>query len=60
MNDRQILRSKSVAGVMTSARGRPLAFAVFVNDVPLPAGVTATREGKTLGRLCEIIYESAP
>jgi D-alanyl-D-alanine carboxypeptidase/D-alanyl-D-alanine-endopeptidase (penicillin-binding protein 4) len=60
MNDRQVLRSKSVAGVMSTARGRSLVFALFVNDVPLPAGVTPIREGKALGRLCEILYESVP
>jgi hypothetical protein len=31
---------------------------MFVNDVPLPKGVMATREGKVLGKLCEIIVQS--
>jgi D-alanyl-D-alanine carboxypeptidase/D-alanyl-D-alanine-endopeptidase (penicillin-binding protein 4) len=59
MNGRPMLRSKAVAGTMTTARGTKLAFAIFVNDVPLPRGVTPSREGKTLGRLCEIFYEHA-
>ena len=57
MNNRSLLRSKSMAGVMTTTSGRRLIFAMFVNDVPLPPQVPTSREGKTLGRLCEIIYE---
>jgi D-alanyl-D-alanine carboxypeptidase/D-alanyl-D-alanine-endopeptidase (penicillin-binding protein 4) len=59
MNGRPLLRSKAMAGVMTTAGGRELAFAIFVNDVPLPRGVTPTREGKVLGKLAEIIQQSA-
>jgi D-alanyl-D-alanine carboxypeptidase/D-alanyl-D-alanine-endopeptidase (penicillin-binding protein 4) len=51
------LRSKALAGVMTTARGRALLFALFVNDVPLAEGVQPGREGKALGRLCEILYQ---
>jgi D-alanyl-D-alanine carboxypeptidase/D-alanyl-D-alanine-endopeptidase (penicillin-binding protein 4) len=58
MNDRFLLRSKALAGVMTTRAGRELFFAFYVNDVPLPADVTSTREGKVLGKLCEIIYTS--
>jgi D-alanyl-D-alanine carboxypeptidase/D-alanyl-D-alanine-endopeptidase (penicillin-binding protein 4) len=57
LNGRALLRSKALAGTMTSARGTKLVFAMFVNDVPLAAGVTPSREGKALGRLCEILYE---
>jgi D-alanyl-D-alanine carboxypeptidase/D-alanyl-D-alanine-endopeptidase (penicillin-binding protein 4) len=60
MNDRFLVRSKALAGTMTTAHGRRLIFAMFVNDVPLPKGVTATREGKVLGQLCAIIYEHCP
>ena len=59
MNDRALLRSKAAAGTMTTASGRKLVFALFVNDVPLPKGVTSTREGKVLGTLCEVIYQHA-
>jgi D-alanyl-D-alanine carboxypeptidase/D-alanyl-D-alanine-endopeptidase (penicillin-binding protein 4) len=59
LNARTQLRAKSLAGVMTTASGRSLAFAVFVNDVSLPRGVETTREGRQIGRLCEIIYEHA-
>lgn len=60
MNGRTLLTSKALAGTMTTARGRALILALYVNGVPLPKGVTATREGKVLGHLCEIIYEHAP
>jgi D-alanyl-D-alanine carboxypeptidase/D-alanyl-D-alanine-endopeptidase (penicillin-binding protein 4) len=60
MNGRTLLTSKALAGTMTSASGRSLIVALYVNGVPLPKGVTSTREGKTLGELCEIIYQHAP
>ncbi|MBX9580681.1 MAG: D-alanyl-D-alanine carboxypeptidase/D-alanyl-D-alanine-endopeptidase [Gemmataceae bacterium] len=59
-NDRFLLKSKALAGVMTTRAGAELHFAVFVNNVPLPKGVGATREGKVLGKLCEIIHEYGP
>jgi D-alanyl-D-alanine carboxypeptidase/D-alanyl-D-alanine-endopeptidase (penicillin-binding protein 4) len=60
MNGRSLLRSKALAGVMTTAKGTELVYALFVNDVPLPPGVPTSREGKALGRLCEILYEHGP
>jgi D-alanyl-D-alanine carboxypeptidase/D-alanyl-D-alanine-endopeptidase (penicillin-binding protein 4) len=60
MNERALLRSKAVAGTMTTAHGTTLIFAMFINDVPLPRGVTPSREGKVLGRLCELVYEHGP
>jgi D-alanyl-D-alanine carboxypeptidase/D-alanyl-D-alanine-endopeptidase (penicillin-binding protein 4) len=60
MNDRPLLKSKALAGYLTTASGRELVVALFVNDVPLGRGVTTTREGKVLGKLCEIIYQNVP
>jgi D-alanyl-D-alanine carboxypeptidase/D-alanyl-D-alanine-endopeptidase (penicillin-binding protein 4) len=60
MNDRLVLRSKALAGVLTTAKGRELYVAMFLNDLPLPKGVLPSREGKALGRLCEIIYQQTP
>jgi D-alanyl-D-alanine carboxypeptidase/D-alanyl-D-alanine-endopeptidase (penicillin-binding protein 4) len=57
LNDRPLLRSKALAGVMTTAGGRELVFAIFVNDVPLPRGVNSSREGKVLGKLAETIQQ---
>lgn len=59
LNGRSILRSKALAGTMVTAKGKPLVFAMFINDVPLPRGVQPAREGRTLGKLCEIIYQHA-
>ena len=60
MNDRQLLKSKSLAGTLRTAHGRTLIVALFVNNVPLPRGVNSTREGKVLGKLCEIIVQHGP
>lgn len=60
MNNRTLLRSKALAGTMKTASGTELSFAMFVNDVPLPAGVPTAREGKTLGHICELICEHGP
>lgn len=60
MNDRYLLTSKALAGVMTTKAGTKLAFAIFVNNNPLPPGVSATRESKTLGKLAEIVWEFGP
>ena len=60
MNERTLLTSKALAGVMTTAKGRELMVALYVNGVPLPPGITAKREGKTLGKICELIYQFAP
>jgi D-alanyl-D-alanine carboxypeptidase/D-alanyl-D-alanine-endopeptidase (penicillin-binding protein 4) len=60
LNGRLLLRAKSLAGVMTTAKGRALTLTVFVNDVPLPPGGDPVREGKVIGRLCEIIYQNCP
>ena len=45
---------------MTTASKRTLIFAIFVNDVPLPPGNSGAREGKAIGRLCELLYEDTP
>lgn len=60
VNGRSLLRSKALAGVMTTKGGRELFFALFVNDVPLPPGVGAAREGKVLGTLCELLHDHCP
>lgn len=59
-NGRFLLKSKALAGVMTTKAGTDLQFALFVNNVPLPKGVGSSREGKVLGKLCEILYENGP
>lgn len=56
LNDRILLRAKSLAGLMKTAGGRDLIFAIFVNDVPLPKGIEPAREGKVIGQICEFLY----
>jgi D-alanyl-D-alanine carboxypeptidase/D-alanyl-D-alanine-endopeptidase (penicillin-binding protein 4) len=60
VNDRYLLKSKALAGVMTTKAGAEVHFAFFVNNVPVPREVGATREGKAMGRLCELLYEYGP
>jgi D-alanyl-D-alanine carboxypeptidase/D-alanyl-D-alanine-endopeptidase (penicillin-binding protein 4) len=60
LNNRSMLRSKALAGVLETAKGDSLYFAMFVNNVPLEKGVSTSREGKVLGKLCEVIHANAP
>jgi serine-type D-Ala-D-Ala carboxypeptidase/endopeptidase (penicillin-binding protein 4) len=60
VNQRFLLKSKALAGTMTTKNGTQLFFAMMVNNVPLPKGVPVSREGKVLGKLCEILYEKGP
>ncbi|VTR93632.1 d-ala-d-ala carboxypeptidase : D-alanyl-D-alanine carboxypeptidase, serine-type, PBP4 family OS=Singulisphaera acidiphila (strain ATCC BAA-1392 / DSM 18658 / VKM B-2454 / MOB10) GN=Sinac_6651 PE=4 SV=1: Peptidase_S13 [Gemmata massiliana] len=59
-NERFLLKSKALAGTMTTKSGTELYFCIIVNNVPLPEGVTSSREGKVLGKLCEVLYEHGP
>ena len=59
-NERSLLKSKAFAGTMKTKKGTTLLFAMFVNNVPLPEGVGSSREGKVLGKLCEIIHDLGP
>jgi D-alanyl-D-alanine carboxypeptidase/D-alanyl-D-alanine-endopeptidase (penicillin-binding protein 4) len=58
MNDRSLMTSKALAGYMTTAKGRKVVFALFVNGVHMKEGVTTRRAGSDLARLCEMVYES--
>ncbi|MCZ2344123.1 MAG: D-alanyl-D-alanine carboxypeptidase/D-alanyl-D-alanine-endopeptidase [Bacteroidales bacterium] len=60
LNDRGLLRSKALAGTMTTASGRDVHFALFVNGVTLPVDVDSSREGKVLAQLAELIYHQTP
>jgi len=60
VNERYILRSKALAGTMTTKNGTALHFCFFVNNVPLPQGVNASREAKVMGKLCEVLYANGP
>jgi D-alanyl-D-alanine carboxypeptidase/D-alanyl-D-alanine-endopeptidase (penicillin-binding protein 4) len=56
MNGGYIVTSKAIAGYMTSSTGRRLAFAMFVNNTHIDKASETAREGKALGKLCEIVY----
>ncbi len=51
-----LLTSKALAGYMTTAKGRKLAFAAFVNGVHLRDGIDTKKVGGDLGKLAEIVY----
>jgi len=54
--ERGLCTSKAIAGYMTTAKGERLAFAAFVNGVHMKDGITTTRLGSDLGKLCEIVH----
>jgi serine-type D-Ala-D-Ala carboxypeptidase/endopeptidase (penicillin-binding protein 4) len=60
VNERTLLKSKALAGVVVTKGGKELLFCAMVNNVPLPPGVGPTREGKALGKLCELLHEHGP
>jgi len=60
MNGRVLLKSKALAGRMTTKTGTELYFAVFLNDMPLATADSAVSQGKVMGKLCEIVYQHAP
>jgi len=53
---RGLCTSKAIGGYMTTAKGRRLAFAAFINGVHLKDGIDTKRLGSDLGKLCEIVY----
>lgn len=59
-NDRFMMRSKTLAGEVTTAKGKKLYFAMFLNDLPLPQGGTTSDQGKVLGKVVEAIHLHAP
>ncbi len=56
MNGNTLLQSKALAGYLTTAKGRSLAFALFVNNTHLRDGVTSKTVGDDLAKVCEAIY----
>ena len=56
LNDRGILLVKGLAGYMTSSRGRKLAFAFYVNNMPMNDLNDIITVGNDLGRLAEIVF----
>ena len=60
-----ILISKALAGYLESASGKKLAFAFFLNNVPVEAiggqvSEASATAGRRLGKLCEVFYADTP
>jgi D-alanyl-D-alanine carboxypeptidase/D-alanyl-D-alanine-endopeptidase (penicillin-binding protein 4) len=58
MNGTSLLTSKALAGYGACHSGREVAIALFVNLVHMPDASGTEKAGKTLGRLCEVIYQA--
>lgn len=56
LNDRPIMLAKGLAGYMTTAKGRQLVFALYVNNTPMRTVDDLGRIGSDQGRICEVIY----
>ena len=56
LTGRSLLTSKALAGYLTTAEGKRLAFAAFVNGVHMRDGIDSKRVGSDLGQLCEIVH----
>lgn len=56
MNGATLMTSKALAGYMTTAKGRELTFAVFVNNAHIRNGITTKTFGDDLGKICEAVY----
>ncbi len=56
MNGATLMTSKALAGYMTTAKGRSLVFALFVNNAHIRDGITTKTFGDDLGKICEIVY----
>jgi D-alanyl-D-alanine carboxypeptidase/D-alanyl-D-alanine-endopeptidase (penicillin-binding protein 4) len=53
-----LLTSKALAGYMTASSGRKLLVAIYVNNKMIKTPADIEQQGKTVGRLCEIIYSA--
>lgn len=56
-NATSLLTAKSLAGYATTASGREVAFACFVNLVPLERNEDREAVGKALGKIAEAVYK---
>ena len=59
MNQNFLLTSKALAGYLTTPKGKELAVAIFVNNVPISQSTDSSKIGRVLGRICEVIYANA-
>ncbi|WP_052721595.1 D-alanyl-D-alanine carboxypeptidase/D-alanyl-D-alanine endopeptidase [Methanosarcina siciliae] len=57
VNDRLILCSQALGGYMNTSEDRKLAFAIYVNNVPVKDVKEMKQVSNDLGSICEAIYE---
>ncbi|HWQ20050.1 MAG TPA: D-alanyl-D-alanine carboxypeptidase/D-alanyl-D-alanine-endopeptidase [Methanotrichaceae archaeon] len=57
VNSRLLLSAKAMAGYMTTSRGKRLAFAIYVNNVPVQDIDALIQVGNDLASISEAIYE---
>jgi D-alanyl-D-alanine carboxypeptidase/D-alanyl-D-alanine-endopeptidase (penicillin-binding protein 4) len=50
------LRAKSLAGVLTTAKGKVIVFCIFLNDAPLTKSETPQRDANALAEVAEALY----
>jgi len=58
LNQRLLLLSKAMSGYLTSASGRQLAIAVYLNNVSVKDAKEIEEQGRALGEIAELIYRS--
>ncbi|HMP03401.1 MAG TPA: D-alanyl-D-alanine carboxypeptidase/D-alanyl-D-alanine-endopeptidase [Gemmatales bacterium] len=60
LSGRYVVTSKALAGYLTTASGRELIFGMMVNNTHIKQSDETKREGRALGRLCEILHDDRP
>jgi D-alanyl-D-alanine carboxypeptidase len=63
LNRRTVITGKGLAGYMTTASGRRIAFAVYANRIPFPPnyrGDASLLVGQALGEIASALYEALP
>lgn len=58
LNDRYLVTSKALAGYMITSKRKNFAFAVYINNAHITLDTDTARVGRTLGRFCELVWES--
>jgi D-alanyl-D-alanine carboxypeptidase/D-alanyl-D-alanine-endopeptidase (penicillin-binding protein 4) len=58
VDDKMLVGSKALAGYLTTATGRKLVIALYLNNVEAGTAADLRVQGQVLGRLCEIIYDA--
>lgn len=57
LRESYILNSKALAGYAETSKGRQVAFAIFVNNMPYQEKIDSVHAGKTLAKIAAAIHE---